>query len=117
MEKAIKFLPDDLKGTLYRHSEMSKEIIQELIERHFLFRGGDKMQAASGYHQYWPIGRGIFLSHDQKFLMWINEGDHLRVISMEEGGDIKAVFKRFSRAVNSMEEALKQASELENVFL
>ena len=40
------------------------------------------MQAASGYHSDWPHGRGIFVSNDEKFLMWINEGDHLRVISM-----------------------------------
>lgn len=91
---------------------MSEETIQELIDQHFLFRGGDKMQAASGYHQHWPIGRGIFLSDDKKFLMWINEGDHLRIISMEEGGDIKTVFKRLSRAIDSMEEALKKVSGL-----
>ena len=49
--------------------------------------------------------------------MWINEGDHLRIISMEAGGDIKTVFKRFSRAVTSMEEALQKVSGLEEVFL
>lgn len=30
------------------------------------------MQAASGYHLGWPIGRGIFVSHDKNFLVWIN---------------------------------------------
>lgn len=30
------------------------------------------MQAASGYYAHWPIGRGIFLSNDKKFMMWIN---------------------------------------------
>jgi len=41
------------------------------------------MQASSGYHQDWPHGRGIFVAKDKKFLLWINEGDHIRIISME----------------------------------
>ncbi len=45
------------------------------------------MQAASGYHQFWPKGRGIFVNNDKKkkFLLWINEGDHVRIISMQPG--------------------------------
>lgn len=35
--------------------------------------------------------------------MWINEGDHLRVISMEKGGDVKSVFDRLSRGVKAVE--------------
>lgn len=34
--------------------------------------------------------------------MWINEGDHLRIISMEKGGDVKSVFSRLSRGVNAV---------------
>jgi creatine kinase len=32
---------------------------------------------------------------DKNFLVWVNEEDHLRVISMEKGGNIRKVFKRF----------------------
>jgi len=31
----------------------------------------------------------------KNFLVWVNEEDHCRVISMEKGGNIKAVFSRF----------------------
>ena len=64
------------------------------------------MQASSGYHQDWPHGRGIFVSKDKKFLMWVNEGDHIRVISMEQGGDVKSVFDRLGRAVKALEQGL-----------
>ena len=64
------------------------------------------MQAASGYHEHWPHGRGVFLSDDKNFVMWINEGDHIRIISMEKGGDVKSVFDRLSRAVTAIETAL-----------
>ena len=29
------------------------------------------------------------------FLVWVNEEDHMRIISMEKGGNMKAVFERF----------------------
>jgi len=62
---------------------MTEPETKELVDQHFLFRGKDKMQAASGYHSYWPKGRGIFHNNDKTFLLWINEGDHCRIISME----------------------------------
>ena len=35
--------------------------------------------------------------------MWVNEEDQLRVISMQPGADVKAVFTRLVRAVNAIE--------------
>lgn len=32
---------------------------------------------------------------NKTFLVWINEEDHLRVISMQKGGNMKEVFTRF----------------------
>jgi len=66
------------------------------------------MQAASGYHADWPHGRGIFVSNDKKFLLWINEGDHVRVISMEQGGHVKSVFDRLARGVKAVEDGLRK---------
>ena len=102
VKKVVAQLPADLQGDLMPLEGMSEEKRKELIDAHYLFRGGDKMQAASGYHAFWPSGRGIFLSNDKKFIMWINEGDHLRIISMENGGNIQSVFDRFSKAVTIM---------------
>ncbi|XP_028514816.1 arginine kinase-like [Exaiptasia diaphana] len=96
---------------------MTPEQQQQLIDDHFLFRGKDKMQAASGYHEHWPHGRGIFVSHNKEFLLWINEGDHLRIISMEKGGDVKRVFDRLSRGIAAIEEGLKKELGVEEVFM
>jgi len=57
------------------------------------------MQAASGYHEHWPHGRGIFLNKAKTFINWVNEGDHLRLISMEQGADVKGVFTRLSKGI------------------
>jgi len=75
------------------------------------------MQAASGYHEHWPEGRGIFHSDSKEFLLWINEGDHLRIISMEKGGDVRRVFERLGRGINAIEEGLKQILGKDKVFM
>ncbi len=40
-------------------------------------------------------------------LAWVNEEDHCRIISMENGGDIKAVFARFAQ----LSDAIKASAE------
>lgn len=39
----------------------------------------------------------MFVRHNDNktFLVWVNEEDHLRVISMQKGGNMKEVFTRF----------------------
>jgi len=68
------------------------------------------MQAASGYHQYWPFGRGIFVNPKKQFIVWVNEGDHIRIISMQDGGDVIEVFTRLGRAIKAMEEGIRKAT-------
>ena len=65
---------NDLSGEMFRHTTMSDEQRQGLIDDHFLFRGKDAMQAASGYHTYWPEGRGVFHNKAKSFVNWLNEG-------------------------------------------
>lgn len=41
-------------------------------------------------------------NNDKNFLIWINEEDHTRVISMEKGGNMKRVFERFCRGLKQV---------------
>ena len=66
MDKVYGSLEDDLKGTFFRHTTMTAAETKQLVDDHFLFRGKDRMQAASGYHEHWPEGRGIHVSEDKK---------------------------------------------------
>ncbi|KAK2088684.1 hypothetical protein P7K49_034591 [Saguinus oedipus] len=45
----------------------------------------------------WPLAAAPYSRHNdnKSFLVWVNEEDHLRVISMEKGGNMKEVFRRF----------------------
>ncbi len=107
----------DLAGDMFRHTTMSDEQRQGLIDDHFLFRGKDKMQAASGYHEYWPQGRGVYHNKSKTFVNWLNEGDHLRIISMEQGGDVLRVFTRLAEGAKMIEEGIKQETGASTAFM
>uniref|UniRef100_A0A7S3Y537 Phosphagen kinase C-terminal domain-containing protein n=1 Tax=Heterosigma akashiwo TaxID=2829 RepID=A0A7S3Y537_HETAK len=110
MEQVYATLEGDLGGQMFRHTTMTDEQRQGLIDSHHLFRGKDKMQAASGYHEHWPQGRGVFHNAEKTFVNWINEGDHLRIISMENGSDVKGVFARLARGAKAIEDGVKQVT-------
>jgi protein-arginine kinase len=117
MGKVFDQLQGEFSGELFMHSSMTDEQRKTLIADHFLFRGADTMQAASGYHEHWPLGRGIFHNKSKTFLLWINEGDHLRIISMEEGGDVVRVAQRLHEGIQAIEEGLKKVTGKEEVFM
>ncbi|KAL6434905.1 hypothetical protein ACFW04_005223 [Cataglyphis niger] len=99
-------LTGELKGTFYPLTGMSKEVQQKLIDDHFLFKEGDRFLQAANACRFWPTGRGIFHNDDKTFLVWCNEEDHLRIISMQMGGDLGQVYRRLVTAVNEIEKRL-----------
>ena len=101
--EGLKLLDGDLKGSYYPLYGMSKEVQDELIKEHFLFKEGDRFLDAAGLNRDWPEGRGIYHNRDKTFLVWVNEEDQLRIISMQKGGDIKEVFSRLVSAIESIE--------------
>ena len=73
------------------------------------YREGDRFLEACGCNRDWPSGRGIFHNAEKTFLVWVNEEDQLRIISMQKGADIGAVFERLSRAAAHIETIAKFA--------
>ena len=67
--------------------------------------------AAANLNRDWPSGRGIFHNDAKTFLIWVNEEDQLRIISMQNGADIKEVFSRLQRAATKIEEYLEFAHD------
>lgn len=48
-------------------------------------------------------------NNEKSFLIWVNEEDHTRVISMEKGGNMKKVFERFCRGLKEVgEECIRE---------
>lgn len=81
-------LTGELEGKYYALRSMTDDERKQLIEDHFLFKEGDRFLEACGLNRDWPAGRGIFHNKDKTFLVWINEEDQLRIISMQKGADI-----------------------------
>ncbi len=107
VKNALLKLEGSLKGDYYPLKGMSKEVQQKLIKDHFLFKEGDRFLEAAGLNRDWPDGRGIFHNDEKTFLVWVNEEDELRIISMQQGGDIKEVFERLSVAVSELENSME----------
>ena len=97
---------DELSGSYYPLNNMSEKDRASLIEDHFLFKAGDRFLEAAGLNRDWPNGRGIFHNNDKTFLVWINEEDQLRIISMQKGGDIQEVFTRLITAIKLLEKQI-----------
>lgn len=100
-------LDGEVKGTYYTLGALDKQTRQQLIDEHFLFKEGDRFLEAAKANRYWPIGRGIFFNEEKTFLVWCNEEDHMRLISMEKTGNLGAVYARLVRAVQAIGEKLE----------
>jgi len=101
-------LDGEFKGKYYPLSKMTEEEEKNLIDDHFLFdKPVSPLLTCGGMARDWPDARGIWHNDDKSFLVWVNEEDHLRIISMQKGGNIKEVFRRFAQGLTKFEDAMK----------
>jgi len=114
---ALNTLPDDLKGIYHSLSQTNETQLSQLKKDRLLFNKGDRFQDAAGFNMDFPKHRGVFHSFDKQFLVWINEEDHLRIISMEMSSDLTSVFKRLGRAISELNSQLDFAHSDTHGFL
>jgi len=110
MKNAFQKLTGDLAGTYYPLTGMDEAVRQKLVDDHFLFMSGDKNLIAAGMERDWPEGRGIYHNVAKTFLVWVNEEDQLRIISMQNGGDVRGVFDRLARGIKAVGDSVKAES-------
>merc|ERR1712139_67114 len=115
---ALARLQGNLKGDYYslsgsttyapKPNGIDKATEERLIKDHFLFQEPDEPMLLSWrMERDWPNARGIYHNSDKTALVWVNEEDHLRIISMQKGYNIRAVFDRFANLVKAVEGACK----------
>jgi len=116
--KALATLGGELKGDYYplagsntyapKPNGIDKATEERLVKDHFLFQEPDEPMLLSWrMERDWPHARGIYHNNDKTALVWVNEEDHLRIISMQKGPNIRAVFDRFGNLVRAVEGACK----------
>merc|ERR1712232_153273 len=117
---ALSRLEGSLKGDYYplagsttyapKPNGIDKATEERLIKDHFLFQEPDEPMLLSWrMERDWPHARGIYHNEEKSALVWLNEEDHLRIISMQKGTNIRAVFDRFANLVKAVEAACKEA--------
>ena len=100
----MKSFTGDLQGKYYSLAKLTEEEDKQLTEDNFLFKIGDRFQEACGINRDFPEARGVFHNKSKNLLVWVNDEDQLKVISMEEGCDFHAVFTRLSKACGKIQE-------------
>nr|ABH10967.1 mitochondrial creatine kinase [Vazella pourtalesii] len=109
VSSALDKLDGNLKGEYFPLNKMTDAQQDKLIEDHFLFdKPVSPLLLASGMARDWPDGRGIWHNTEKNFLVWLNEEDHTRVISMQLGGNIREVFDRFCDGLKQIEGLMKK---------
>ena len=106
-KSASKKLKGNLAGKYYPLTGMKESVRQQLVDDHFLFMSGDRNLTVSGMERDWPEGRGIFHNKEKTFLVWVNEEDQLRIVSMDQGADIKGVFARLVQGIGEVAKSVK----------
>jgi len=117
--KGLLSLDGELKGDYFplrgsrsyapKPTGMSEAYEETLRKNGNLFQEPDStLLLSSGCGRHWPDARGIFHNADKNFFVWINEEDHMRIISMEKGDNVVNIFKRFAKATEVVAKALKE---------
>nr|XP_029729387.1 uncharacterized protein LOC115253867 [Aedes albopictus] len=59
--------------------------------------------------RFWPYGRGVYVSHKQDLVAWINAQEHLRVLcctSSKNPADIGSAYSKIGRAMTYLEDKI-----------
>jgi len=109
LKQTFSGLEGELEGKYYELGGLTDEQRDFLLSKGFLFQipSAKNLLTGAGAARSWPNNRGIFHNEAQTALCWVNEEDHCRIISMENGGDIPSVFTRFC----SLSNAIKASAE------
>jgi hypothetical protein len=78
------------------------------VKAHQMFKdmSGDRYLNVAGISADWPYGRGMFASRDEDFLVWVGEEDHLRIMVMQQGGNLNALFVRLRTGLERLQDLL-----------
>jgi len=61
---------------------------------------------SAGLDRDWPEARGTFASADRNLALWINEADHIKLISRDRSENMQAAFGRLSIVESSLRSSL-----------
>ncbi len=105
---ALGSLKGDLAG---RYMSLADIKIKQPESKVLVFEKGDRFQDAAGINSDFPEGRGVFYSSDRQLVVWVNEEDHLRIMSLEKSSDLSNTYKRLCRSLQALGRQLDFAQD------
>lgn len=97
----------EFKGKFHALLNIDPDVAKQLADENFMFQQGDRFLMAAKACRFWPQGRGLYCNEEKTFLVWVNEEDHLRIMSMQPGGDLGQVYQRLISAVQTIAENVR----------
>lgn len=84
VERKVVEILGDLYGTYYQINKLDDKDVNWLKE----FLDFDPLKKnldhdAAGINDDWPVGRGVFISDDRDFFVFVNFEDHLKLVVLE----------------------------------
>lgn len=104
--EACSGLPRPLAGAFFCYTDLDRAALDRKIKQKLAFPRGDRFQEAAGINRDFPAGRGIFLSQDNGFRVWVNEEDHFRIMAQQAGPDLAEVFCRLASGLDHLSRVL-----------
>jgi len=103
-----------LKGKYHPMVGMDEKERKDLVDKHYLYINDDPTLELVGCYTDWPQGRGIFINEDKSdgvFIVWVGEEDQLRIMAMNKGSDVQAVWDLFYSGVEAVHKAVKKIGD------
>lgn len=109
---ALKTFDGELAGTYVSLNNMHAAASKLLQERNVtaVKPVETSMLGAAGCGHDYPLGRGIFLDNNKKFIVWVNNEDHVRV-DVKGFTDIAKTFEVYSKIMKSFDAGLGAQGE------
>jgi len=87
-------------------NKITDQHYQQLVDAHQMFKdmSADPYLNSAGISNDWPFGRGIYISSDQTFLIWVGEEDHLRIMVMKRGSKLSDVSNKLNECLHIVSE-------------
>lgn len=88
--------------------EIGAEEYARRVAAHQMFKdmSGDRFLNHARISRHWPTGRGMYISGAEDFIVWVGEEDHLRIMAMQTGGNLNALFERLHNGLHILETLL-----------
>ena len=79
---------------------------QTLVDGHFMFKrmDTDAYLLSAGIAGDWPHGRGCYLSADRSVNIWVGEEDHLRIMVLNRGVNLKEPYERVKQLIEMLQD-------------